>query len=170
MHARTKAVNRAAWMLYAVMLLAVPACGKQTARMRSTSMEPTIRSGQVVLVDYNAYSKAEPRRWDIVVFEPVVDDARAQWVMRVVGLPGETIMIRQDGIVVNGQLCPTPGEVPHPYGRVPSSFAETALIAYPYVVPTNAYFVLGDNVTNSYDSRFWGGVPRSKIKGKVILN
>lgn len=132
-------------------------------------MEPTIRAGQLVVLKHSAYKKAEPKRWDIVFFEPVVDDPNALWVMRVVGLPGETISIAENGIMINGESCPPPKGVTWTYAPVPRHSGKAIPIEFPFVIHTNAYFVLGDNVTNSYDSRFWGSLPRNKIKGKVVL-
>lgn len=132
-------------------------------------MEPTIRAGQMVLLNHNAYKRMDPKRWDVVFFEPVVDDPGALWVMRIVGLPGETISITENGIMVNGQLCPLPNGATWKYAPVSLQPGTAIPAKFPFVIPTNACFVLGDNATNSYDSRFWGSLPRNKIKGKVML-
>lgn len=147
--------------------IALGGCTKRT--IVTSSMAPTIKPGTTVTVDWTAYAISAPKRWDIVCFEPPMHTNQT-WAMRVVALPGETVSFATNGITVNGQPLSMPGQttsvsyvsLDHPAlhgftGRTPS----------PYVVPTNCFFVLGDNSTNAFDSRFWGAVFRTNVFGKV---
>lgn len=132
--------------------------------------------------------RAQPERGDIVVFE-FPNDPDKDYIKRVVGLPGDIIEIRQKKVIVNGtplELVPvedrqilddlTPKYDPakltlytekngkHEYLVIHSS-KEVAQNFGPVTVPPNEYFVMGDNRDDSYDSRFWGSLPREKIFG-----
>ena len=132
-------------------------------------MSPSIKQGEKVTVDYTAYAVAAPKRWDVVVFEPpmITNQVLA---MRVVALPGETVAFATGGITLNGKRLILPPHVPNvTYVAMdhPALQRGTGGIVSPYVVPTNSYFVLGDNSTIAYDSRFWGAVPRNSVLGRV---
>ena len=77
-------------------------CTKKEMRQASSSMEPTIKRGEVLSVDLTAYSGSGPVRWDVVVFESPVAGG-GHWASRVVGLPGESIDIRSGKVVINGK-------------------------------------------------------------------
>jgi signal peptidase I len=132
-------------------------------------MSPSIKRGEIVSVDYAAYAIAGPKRWDVVTFGPP-SLTNQVWVMRVVALPGETVSFATGGVTVNGQPLTLP---PHVTNVTYVSLDVLALggsgsaITSPYVVPTNSYFVLGDNSASAYDSRFWGAIPFANIIGKV---
>jgi signal peptidase I len=115
----------------------------------------------------------EIRRGDVVVFRHPNDPA-VDYVKRVIGLPGETIHIRDKVVHVDGRPAPEPyvlhrdpnvypfdPELVEPY-RSRDQFG-------PYRVPPGSYFVMGDNRDLSHDSRYWGTVPRELIKGKALL-
>ncbi|MHC5039809.1 MAG: signal peptidase I [Planctomycetota bacterium] len=131
---------------------------------RSSVMVPTIKPGEKVLADKKAYTENEPARWDIVVFRPL-DLPDALFCMRIVGLPGETLLIGREGIRINGSLV----EVPPALRR--NEYAPDPRMIHgvekPFRVPAGSYFVLGDNETSSRDSRHWGGLPGERIIGKV---
>ena len=135
-------------------------CKAKTFRQTSASMEPTIKKGEVILADMTAYSTTAPARWDVVIFtEP---RSGQLWCSRVVGLPGESIDIRPQGIFVNGTNAPLPVHLSNVVHRSAISGAPL-----PLSIPAGSYFVLGDNATNAYDSRFWGALPAQSVKGRV---
>lgn len=150
-----------------VAALALGGCTQTT--VITSSMAPTIQSGTKVTVDWTAYSLSAPKRWDVVCFKPPML-ADQIWAMRVVALPGETVSFATNGIAINGRSIALPialtnvsyVSVDHPALRpgAPS-------LPSPYVVPSNSFFVLGDNSTIAFDSRFWGAVPRTNVFGKV---
>jgi len=127
----------------------------------SGSMEPTLVPGERVLVAKFIYHFTEPQRGDIIVFRYPLD-SRKNLIKRIVALPGETIKIENGLVYING--VPLEGEL----------FARPYYDAGYYgqgekVIPEDSYFVLGDNSSNSDDSRFWGYVPRKNILGRAFL-
>jgi signal peptidase I len=148
----------------------------QTFYIPSGSMEPTLQIGDRILVDKLAYHLHGVGRGNIVVFkrpanencggEPVAD-----LVKRVVGLPGESISLTKGPkgyVKINGKRL---DESYLPSSVQGKTFPGPAGTPYdlekPFVVPANEYFVMGDNRTDSCDSRYWGPIPRSLIVGKV---
>jgi signal peptidase I len=161
----------------------------------SGSMEPTILVGDRVFVNKLAYDLklpfttwhlaewAQPRRGDIVVFFSPYDGRRL--VKRVVGLPGDRLELREDHLLLNGvparyrpliggTVSPPPaarlleeslGGRSHAM-RVDASPVPQASFG-PVVVPQGQYFMMGDCRDNSFDSRFFGSVPRSRIVGRA---
>jgi signal peptidase I len=143
----------------------------------STAMGPTLKIGDRILVDTLNDSSGGAHIGDIVVFATPANEhcggTRAtDLVKRIVGLPGETISLSgasKKYVVIDGRrlneswLSPSengstyPGPSGTPYG-----------LTKPYVIPANAYYVMGDNRTQSCDSRYWGPVARSTIVGKVV--
>lgn len=131
------------------------------ARVPSESMEKTIMTGDRFFGNRLAYLFDDPERCDIVVFK-YPDDESQLFVKRVIGLPGETVEIKDGKVYINGSETPlddsfTPETPTGDYG--------------PYVVPDGSYFMLGDNRNHSGDSRFWKQpyVEKEKIVGKAIF-
>ncbi len=132
-------------------------------------MSPTIKPGERVTIDFVAYAVSGPRRWDVVaLLAPPATNIMV--LKRVIALPGETISLTASGIVVNGSLLAMPSYLSNvsycPPEKLPLAQRST-FITYPYTVPSERYFVVGDNWTNSYDSRAYGAVPADKIQGRV---
>jgi signal peptidase I len=146
-------------------------------------MAPTIKAGEKVSVDYTDYAFTSPKRWDVVVFEPPISasamsikattSANGVWIKRVIGLPGETVAFARGGITINGQPLVLPARLTNvtyvsldQFPNSQAAFAQSSITS-PYVVSKKCYFVLGDNSSNSSDSRFWGAVPETNILGRV---
>ena len=122
--------------------------------VRGTSMQPSIRDGDIIFVDRVAVLMgASFKRGDIVVMRSP-HDANVDYVKRIIGLPGETIEIRSGEVYVNGTLLDEPFDT-----------AKTEVGVY--AVPAGHFFVLGDNRARSSDSRDFGYVNGDDIKGKV---
>ncbi|MEQ9370735.1 MAG: signal peptidase I [Coleofasciculus chthonoplastes F3-SA18-01] len=128
----------------------------------SGSMEPTLQINDRLIIDKISYNFRQPQRGDIVVFSPT--DALKQqnfkdaFIKRVIGLPGETVEVKGGRVYVNDQALREQyieEEPEYSYG--------------PVTVPEDNYLVLGDNRNNSYDSHYWGFVPRDKIIGRAIV-
>jgi signal peptidase I len=132
----------------------------------------------------------DPSRGEVVVFEPprsANQPPRTNYVKRIVGVPGDTLAMQSGRLSVNGIQIEEPyAKASRRFGDVPSShFAwqrdhlvnKSRLRAYrptrdnwgPIVVPAAQFFVLGDNRSNSEDSRYWGFVPREAIKGRPMI-
>jgi len=131
------------------------------ASVPTASMEGTIRVNDRIVAFRLSYIFSEPSAYDIIVFEGPDDDS-ILYVKRIVGLPGEEIMIRDGRVFING------AEEPQRY-----DFVQGHLIGNhgPYLIPEGHFFVMGDNRTNSVDSRHWAStfVPREKILGRVVF-
>lgn len=125
------------------------------------SMETTIMVGDHLVANRLAYLFTEPKRGDIVVFK-FPDDETQDYIKRIIGLPGETVEIKDGLVYINGGDNPLEEE----YLKEPmkGSFG-------PYEVPEDCYFMMGDNRNNSTDARFWENtyVKRSKILAKALF-
>jgi signal peptidase I len=113
---------------------------------------------KVPFTDWELLSLDDPEHGDIIVFR-FPEDPSKDFIKRVAGLPGDTVEVRGQTLYRNGEPVDEPYLTLHP-GPTRKNFG-------PQTVPEDHYFVLGDNRFNSHDSRFWGFVPRSQIKGKA---
>jgi signal peptidase I len=168
-------------------------------KIPSGSMEGTLLVGDFLLVnkfvygatvpftDYRLPRVREPQRGDVLVFE-WPEDRSKNFVKRLVGVPGDTLAMRDGRLVRNGVVLDEryvthtePGLDPAPeefrWQRDYMVRTAVASVAYhpsrnnwgPLVVPDNKYFVLGDNRDNSLDSRYWGFVPDAAVKGRPFV-
>ncbi len=128
----------------------------------SGSMEPTLRTGDRILVSKFTYRIWEIRRGDIIVFRYPLNPNK-DFVKRVVGLPGERIEMK-DGLV---QINSRPLSEVYPTA-LPGGDRACSSNYGPETVPAGAVFVLGDNRCNSEDSRFFGFVPIKNIVGRAL--
>lgn len=127
-------------------------------------MIPTIEPNQLVLVDESAYKNENPSRFDIVAY-PNLEGTRT-YVHRIVGLPFEKVRFSKDGLFVNDKLVDLPSNVSfHIFDNGLESFA----VGEDFYVPENQYFMIGDNMKKSMDSRFRGSIPFRRILGQVVL-
>ena len=113
------------------------------------------------------------RRGDIVVFK-YPEDPERDFIKRVIGLPGETLEVRDKRVYVNGTRLEEPyvHYLEPPTGQ--SEYQEVTSLDLrerygPVQVPADKYFVMGDNRDNSQDSRYWGFLPRSYVKGRALM-
>ena len=141
--------------------------------MPSSSMEPTIPAGSIVEVDHAAFRGAEPKRWDIVTFIPPktanASGTVQTWIMRVVGLPGETVEFGTSEISVDGAKLILPTSLKGVTFVGTDAFPKSKTVSLATLALGNdEYFVLGDNSTNANDSRFWGPLPRTSITGRLV--
>jgi signal peptidase I len=149
--------------------------GVQSFYIPSASMEPTLNIGDRILVNKLSYDLHGVGRGDIVVFSrptaehcggPAVNDL----VKRVIGLPGDMISLNGGYVYVNGQRLRESWLPATEQGQTqPGAHGIAYGLDRPFRVPRNDYFVMGDNRTNSCDSRSWGPISKSLIVGKVEL-
>jgi signal peptidase I len=137
----------------------------------SGSMLPTLQVGDRIVVDKLSYHLHGVHRGDIVVFsKPPLEQADfSDLVKRVVGLPGDVISSVDGKLNVNGRPLPQPW-LPRPLPVTsPSPLAAGFSLNHPYTVPAGHYYVMGDNRTDSEDSRYFGPIAASSIVGKMAF-
>jgi signal peptidase I len=128
----------------------------------SGSMLPTLQINDRLIVDKVGYHFRRPERGDIVVFAPTEklqeQNYKDAFIKRVIALPGEKVEVKNGKVFINDQ-------------PIQENYVEDrpAYQYGPVYVPDNQYLVLGDNRNNSYDSHYWGFVPREKIIGRAVV-
>lgn len=130
-----------------------------SAEVPTGSMENTIMIGDRIIASRLSYHFHEPQRGDIIVFN-FPDDESQKYLKRIIGLPGETVKIKDGKVYINDSKTPLKED----YLR------ETPVGDYgPYTVPKDSYFLMGDNRNDSFDSRFWEHTfaTRDEIIGKA---
>ena len=167
---RGKAVRESvSFILYLIVIvvltfLMIRYVGQRT-RVDGSSMENTLTNGDNLIVDKISYRFHEPERFDIIVF-PFQYQANTYYIKRIIGLPGETVQIMEDGsIYINGE------KMEESYGREVIQPETIGRAAEPIVLGEDEYFVMGDNRNNSSDSRtdIVGNIKREDIIGKAWL-
>ena len=168
----------------------------QPIRIPSSSMEPTLLVGDFLLMDKQLDAPGVIRllppsgiaHGDIIVFHDPIDDPAIHLVKRVIGLPGDRIHLHDGIVFLNGEALREPYAIhravaPDAYrDDFPSLHAMDATVNPNWwirlrnlvhqgeiTVPSDSYFVMGDNRNNSEDSRYWGFVPRSAVVGKPLI-
>jgi len=145
----------------------------QSFYIPSGSMLPTLQVGDRIIVDKLSYHLHDIHRGDIVVFArpPLEDQAYADLVKRVIGLPGETISSRDGHVYIDGKRLSEPWLPKGPQdftGTLPGDAHPQFNLPGPVKIPAGEYFVMGDNRTDSEDSRFFGPIPASLIVGRAV--
>jgi len=165
-----------------ILALFVRTWAVQAFKIPTGSMENNLLIGDHLLVNKFVFAPAaapaeravlpmrEIRRGDIVVFK-YPDEPERDFIKRVIGLPGETLELRNKRVYINGK----PLDEPYVHFLDPShDAAEVTSFDVrerygPVRVPDGQYFVMGDNRDNSQDSRYWGFLPRGYIKGRALM-
>lgn len=130
--------------------------------VKGESMVPNFENGDYLIVDEISYRFAEPERGEVIVFKYPKDESQ-RFIKRIIGLPGETVIVREGIVTIKkGETSFVLEENYLPADLKTIGDVETTLGA-------DEYFVLGDNRDRSYDSRSWGVVPKEEIIGKVLL-
>jgi signal peptidase I len=129
-----------------------------TARIRveGGSMEPSLHDGEFVVINRLAYRWNDPQRGEIIVFRFPLDPER-RFIKRIIGLPGDTVMVENGMVFVN--------DIPieEPYVNTPPRYDGA------WTVEEQHVFVLGDNRNNSSDSQNWGSLSVEEIIGKAVI-
>ena len=165
-----------------ILALFVRTWAVQAFKIPTGSMENNLLIGDHLLVNKFVFGptatslerallpRREVRRRDIVVFK-YPDEPERDFIKRVIGLPGETLELRNKKVYINGQ----PLDEPYVHFLEPASDSQEVTSfdvreRYgPVKVPEGHYFVMGDNRDNSQDSRYWGFLPRHYIKGRASM-
>jgi len=171
-----------AWFWVILAFLLINGTLGQARVIPSGSMENTLLIGDHLIMSRIGYDAGipftnihvplwrNPKRQQIIIFKPPFDPTQPDYVKRVIGLPGDVVDVRDGAVWINGQKLQenytTGPSEPAPAGQAPLGYEVTK---FPYRVPDNCYFAMGDNRGNSYDSRFWGCVPRKDILGTPVI-
>jgi len=132
--------------------------------VKGASMENTFDDGDYILIDEISYRFAQPQRGDVIIFRYPLDQSQF-FIKRVVGLPEETVEIKNDQVIIHNKQHPEGFTLNEPYLMpIQHTIGDLRIKLDP-----NEYFVLGDNRLQSSDSRRWGPVNRSLITGRVFL-
>ncbi len=148
----------------------------QAFKIPTGSMRMTLIEGDLILVNKFIYGAKipftnlrlpavkVPKRGDVIVFI-YPEDKKKDFIKRLVGLPGDVIEIKGGSIYINGK--PAPEKIFNQiyyYNR-----GQLGLAGEKLVVPSDSYFVLGDNSATSQDSRYWGFVPKNNLLGQAMV-
>jgi signal peptidase I len=131
----------------------------QPVKVEGTSMAPLLSDQERIFINKFVYRFEPISRGDVVVFWYPLDRSKS-FIKRVIGLPGETVEIRQGALLVNGRA------IPEPY--VPPQYEDMSDFG-PVRVPAERYFVMGDHRISSNDSRVFGPVPSRFIYGRAVF-
>ncbi len=149
-------------LLAACIVLPVRLFVAQPFIVSGESMVPTFQNGQYLIIDELTYHFAAPKRGDVIVFRYPKDTSQF-FIKRIIGLPGETVHITDQGITITK----VDGET--------VAVNDTYVVnqgnggTHDYVVPQDNYFVMGDNRPESSDSRAWGFLPRKDMVGRAFV-
>ncbi|MGA8144404.1 MAG: signal peptidase I [Candidatus Acidiferrales bacterium] len=159
------------WVWVILAFLVIEGGLVQARVIPSGSMERTVLIGDHLIVsrigydigipftDFHEPLWRDPKRQQIIVFRAPLP-GNPDFIKRTIGLPGDTIEIMQGVVYINGKA------LDEPYRNQPPNLMENRAAI---TVPANSYFMMGDNRENSYDSRYWGFVPRANIIGTPVV-
>ena len=135
----------------------------QAFKIPTSSMEPTLKAGDRILVSKFIYRFSKPQAWDVIVFKYPLDPKR-DFIKRLVATQGETVSIDDGKVFVDGRIVDNPHMLEYYYNRGNYGAAGQKI-----TVPKDKLYVLGDNSFNSQDSRYWGFVPEKNLIGKAFV-
>ena len=137
----------------------------QAYKIPSGAMKPTLQVGDHIIADKFTYRNSEPKRGDIAIF-PFPEDPSKDFIKRIVGMGGDTLEIRNKQVFINGEPYQERYKVDNDSYIFPKNVQPRDNYG-PIKIPEDSLFVMGDNRDASYDSRFWGLVKKSSVKGKA---
>lgn len=165
-----------------VLALMIKTSVVEAYKIPSGSMEDTLLIGDFLLANKFVYGSKlpipftdihlpalrEPKAGDIVIFK-YPQDQKVNYIKRCVAVAGDTILIKDKVLYVNGRIFPKPADAKYTDSNIlPRGMGNRDNFG-PYVVPRGNIFMMGDNRDNSYDSRFWGPLDRKLVLGQAMI-
>lgn len=166
MEKKSKVREAFSWILYIIFIFAltwfITTFVGQRTRVEGKSMENTLFDGDNLIVDKISYRFKDPERFDIIIF-PYRYEKNVYYIKRIIGMPGETIQIKDGFVYVNGE------KLEENFGK--ERMEESGIAADPIVLGSDEYFVLGDNRNHSKDSRSEqvGVLHKKELAGKAWI-
>ena len=130
-------------------------------KIKGQSMHPNFPDSEYLLTEKVTYYLRDPERGDVVVFTPPVSED--EFIKRVIGLPGETVMLRDGRVYINDALL----DEPYLAADLRTDEGQFLQEGESHLVPEGQYFVMGDNRPHSSDSRAWGPIFKKPISGRA---
>lgn len=131
--------------------------------VQGASMEPTYVNGEYLVIDQLTYHFNEPQRGDVITFR-YPEDPSVFFIKRIIGLPGETVLVEDETVTITDPGVGT-FELVEPYAKFDGPLFGRQSVT----LKDDEYFVLGDNRPRSSDSRVWGPLPKENIMGRAYL-
>ncbi len=126
------------------------------------SMDPDIKDKQYLIIDEVSYRFREPARGEVIVFKSPPEPTK-YYIKRIIGLPGDTVTLSGTKVTITNAAHPKGFTLDESFITHKQSDNLTV------TVPEGSYFVMGDNRSGSYDSRAWGNLPKSNIRGRALV-
>jgi len=141
----------------------------QPHQVNGQSMVPNFQSGEYVLTDKVSYKMRNPERGEVVVFHAppganCPEGTGCDFIKRILAVPGETVEVRNNQIIVNGQPL-NEVYIPEDFETQAGAFTANRVVT----MGPDEYFTVGDNRSYSSDSRAWGPVPKTEIVGRAFF-
>jgi len=130
--------------------------------VNGASMDPTFKNGEYLIVDQITYRFDTPERGSVLIFKYPKDTTK-YFIKRVIGLPGETVSIKDGIVTVKNKTHPEGFTLSEPY------IVHSKSDSFEMTLDNDEYFVLGDNRSGSADSRIWGPMPTEDIVGRPLM-
>jgi len=135
----------------------------QPHKINGESMETNFHNGEYILTEKITYDFNKPKQGDVIVFK-APPDGHDEYIKRIIGLPGDTVMVQNCKVYVNGQKLNETSYLAETVCTNPGTFATEGLTL---TVPANNYFLLGDNRPHSLDGRYFGFINKDKFTGRA---
>ena len=164
-----------AWFWIILIFLLINGTVGQARVIPSGSMENTLLIGDHLVMSRIGYDVGvpfthwhvplwkNPHRGQMIIFTPPYNTNGEDLIKRVIGMPGDTVDVHDGSVYINGQRL----DERYTFGKTERVIDGS--VPMPYRIPDNCYFVMGDNREHSYDSRYWGCVPRNDIIGTPVM-
>ncbi|MCK5027000.1 MAG: signal peptidase I [Candidatus Pacebacteria bacterium] len=137
--------------------------------VHGASMDPTFATGQYLIIDEISYRFEEPKRGDVVVLR-YPKEPNKFFIKRIIGLPGETLTIKNGNVTITDKNTEIPFAIEEPYViHTKTDHSDDEIIELSNTESNREYYVMGDNRAASLDSRSWGTLPERLIVGKALI-